>query len=74
MSVACEFIACCVPFVNLKYVLPQEAKKVSIDQDLKNMLSETPGRCVPYAVIEGVLGYLESLNKVTVLWISFFPY
>ncbi|XP_024149592.1 mitochondrial ubiquitin ligase activator of NFKB 1 [Oryzias melastigma] len=33
----------------------QEAKKVSIDQDLKNILSETPGRCVPYAVIEGVV-------------------
>ncbi|KAF3697273.1 Mitochondrial ubiquitin ligase activator of NFKB 1 [Channa argus] len=33
----------------------KEAKKVSIDQDLKNILSETPGRCVPYAVIEGVV-------------------
>lgn len=33
--------------------VPQEAKKVSIDQDLKGLLSETPGRCVPYAVIEG---------------------
>ncbi|XP_011475858.1 mitochondrial ubiquitin ligase activator of NFKB 1 isoform X1 [Oryzias latipes] len=33
----------------------QEAKKVSIDQDLKNILSETPGRCIPYAVIEGVV-------------------
>ncbi|TMS15762.1 Mitochondrial ubiquitin ligase activator of NFKB 1 [Larimichthys crocea] len=33
----------------------KEAKKVSIDQDLKNLLSETPGRCVPYAVIEGVV-------------------
>lgn len=31
------------------------AKKVSIEQDLKNILSETPGRCVPYAVIEGVV-------------------
>uniref|UniRef100_A0A3Q3G1J7 RING-type E3 ubiquitin transferase n=1 Tax=Labrus bergylta TaxID=56723 RepID=A0A3Q3G1J7_9LABR len=29
--------------------------KVCIDQDLKNILSETPGRCVPYAVIEGVV-------------------
>ncbi|XP_047467941.1 mitochondrial ubiquitin ligase activator of NFKB 1 [Mugil cephalus] len=33
----------------------REAKKISIDQDLKNILSETPGRCVPYAVIEGVV-------------------
>ncbi|KAM9750845.1 mitochondrial ubiquitin ligase activator of NFKB 1 isoform 1-T6 [Menidia menidia] len=33
----------------------KEAKKISIDQDLKNILSETPGRCVPYAVIEGVV-------------------
>uniref|UniRef100_A0A3Q3KYM8 RING-type E3 ubiquitin transferase n=1 Tax=Mastacembelus armatus TaxID=205130 RepID=A0A3Q3KYM8_9TELE len=33
----------------------KEAKKLSIDQDLKNILSETPGRCVPYAVIEGVV-------------------
>ncbi|KAM6925467.1 mitochondrial ubiquitin ligase activator of NFKB 1 [Xenentodon cancila] len=33
----------------------KEAKKVSIDQDLKMILSETPGRCVPYAVIEGVV-------------------
>lgn len=31
----------------------QEAKKVAINQDLKAILSETPGRCVPYAVIEG---------------------
>lgn len=65
MSVGCEFIACDVPLVSLKCLFPQEAKKVSIDLDLKNMLSETPGRCVPYAVIEGVLGYPESLNKVT---------
>uniref|UniRef100_A0A3Q3FXQ7 RING-type E3 ubiquitin transferase n=1 Tax=Labrus bergylta TaxID=56723 RepID=A0A3Q3FXQ7_9LABR len=33
----------------------QSSKKVCIDQDLKNILSETPGRCVPYAVIEGVV-------------------
>ncbi|KAJ0064900.1 hypothetical protein NL108_017358, partial [Boleophthalmus pectinirostris] len=32
-----------------------EAKKVSIDQDLNELLSETPGRCVPYAVIEGAV-------------------
>lgn len=42
----------------------KEAKKVSIDQDLKNMLSETPGRCVPYAVIEGVVRSVkETLNS-----------
>ncbi|XP_058499048.1 mitochondrial ubiquitin ligase activator of NFKB 1 [Solea solea] len=33
----------------------KEAKKVAIDHNLKNFLSETPGRCVPYAVIEGVV-------------------
>ncbi|XP_012714620.2 mitochondrial ubiquitin ligase activator of NFKB 1 [Fundulus heteroclitus] len=33
----------------------KEATKVSIDQDLKAMLSEAPGKCVPYAVIEGVV-------------------
>ncbi|XP_008317341.1 mitochondrial ubiquitin ligase activator of NFKB 1 isoform X1 [Cynoglossus semilaevis] len=33
----------------------KEAKKVSIDNNLQNLLSETPGRCVPYAVIEGVV-------------------
>ncbi|XP_033825605.1 mitochondrial ubiquitin ligase activator of NFKB 1 [Periophthalmus magnuspinnatus] len=31
------------------------AKKVSIDQDLKELLSEAPGKCVPYAVIEGAV-------------------
>lgn len=36
----------------------QEAKKVSIDQNLKAILSETPGRCVPYAVIEGLQSIL----------------
>lgn len=42
----------------------KEAKKVSIDQDLKNILSETPGRCVPYAVIEGVVRSVkETLNS-----------
>lgn len=55
---------CNVTVVNLQCLLPQEAKKVSIDQDLKNILSETPGRCVPYAVIEG-------LNQVSVLRIAF---
>ncbi|KAJ3586468.1 hypothetical protein NHX12_012866 [Muraenolepis orangiensis] len=33
----------------------KEAKKVPIDQDLKNYLSDIPGRCVPYAVVEGVV-------------------
>ncbi|XP_053280514.1 mitochondrial ubiquitin ligase activator of NFKB 1 [Pleuronectes platessa] len=33
----------------------KEAKKVTIDKDLCNLLSETPGRCVPYAVIEGAV-------------------
>lgn len=61
MSAVCEFNACYVPCVNLD---PQEAKKVSIDQDLKNILSETPGRCVPYAVIEGELGHIESLKDL----------
>lgn len=26
---------------------------MSIDQDLKGLLCEAPGRCVPYAVVEG---------------------
>lgn len=42
----------------------KDAKKVSIDQDLKTILSETPGRCVPYAVIEGVVRSVkENLNS-----------
>ncbi|CAB1330013.1 unnamed protein product [Coregonus sp. 'balchen'] len=40
------------------------AKKVSIDQDLKNILTEAPGKCVPYAVIEGVVRSVkETLNS-----------
>uniref|UniRef100_A0A8D0DN44 RING-type E3 ubiquitin transferase n=1 Tax=Salvator merianae TaxID=96440 RepID=A0A8D0DN44_SALMN len=31
------------------------AKKVTLDQDLKNVLMEAPGKCIPYAVIEGVV-------------------
>ncbi|XP_044308290.1 mitochondrial ubiquitin ligase activator of NFKB 1 [Varanus komodoensis] len=31
------------------------AKKVSLDQDLKSILMEAPGKCIPYAVIEGVV-------------------
>uniref|UniRef100_A0A8D0HI51 RING-type E3 ubiquitin transferase n=1 Tax=Sphenodon punctatus TaxID=8508 RepID=A0A8D0HI51_SPHPU len=40
------------------------AKKVNLDQDLKNILMEAPGRCVPYAVIEGVVQAVkETLNS-----------
>ncbi|CAB1336603.1 unnamed protein product, partial [Coregonus sp. 'balchen'] len=40
------------------------AKKVSIDQDMKNILTELPGKCVPYAVIEGVVRSVkETLNS-----------
>uniref|UniRef100_A0A8C8D102 RING-type E3 ubiquitin transferase n=1 Tax=Oncorhynchus tshawytscha TaxID=74940 RepID=A0A8C8D102_ONCTS len=40
------------------------AKKVSIDQDMKNILTEAPGKCVPYAVIEGVVRSVkETLNS-----------
>ncbi|XP_072304918.1 mitochondrial ubiquitin ligase activator of NFKB 1 [Eucyclogobius newberryi] len=42
----------------------KEAKKVSIDQDLKGILGETPGRCIPYAVVEGaVKAVKETLNS-----------
>ncbi|KAK7877968.1 hypothetical protein WMY93_031370 [Mugilogobius chulae] len=42
----------------------KEAKKVAIDQDLKSILSESPGRCVPYAVIEGsVKAVKETLSS-----------
>ncbi|XP_068197255.1 mitochondrial ubiquitin ligase activator of NFKB 1 [Antennarius striatus] len=42
----------------------KEAKKVSIDQDLKTLLSETPGQCIPYAVIEGVVRSVkDNLNS-----------
>ncbi|XP_026576627.1 mitochondrial ubiquitin ligase activator of NFKB 1 isoform X1 [Pseudonaja textilis] len=40
------------------------AKKVTLDQDLRNLLIEAPGKCVPYAVIEGVVRSVkESLNS-----------
>ncbi|KYO24538.1 mitochondrial ubiquitin ligase activator of NFKB 1 [Alligator mississippiensis] len=40
------------------------AKKVNLDQDLKNILREAPGKCVPYAVIEGVVRSVkETLNS-----------
>ncbi|CAL8368147.1 unnamed protein product [Lota lota] len=42
----------------------KEAKKVPIDQDLKKYLSDIPGRCVPYAVVEGVVKSVkESLSS-----------
>ncbi|XP_040182715.1 mitochondrial ubiquitin ligase activator of NFKB 1 [Rana temporaria] len=31
------------------------AKKISLDHDLQNILMDLPGKCVPYAVIEGVV-------------------
>ncbi|XP_061457229.1 mitochondrial ubiquitin ligase activator of NFKB 1 [Rhineura floridana] len=40
------------------------AKKVTLDQDLKTILMEAPGKCVPYAVIEGVVRSIkETLNS-----------
>ncbi|CAL1606394.1 unnamed protein product [Knipowitschia caucasica] len=40
------------------------AKKLSIDQNLQELLSEAPGKCVPYAVIEGaVKAVKETLNS-----------
>ncbi|KAL1020667.1 hypothetical protein UPYG_G00003100 [Umbra pygmaea] len=40
------------------------AKQLSINQDLKNILAEAPGKCVPYAVIEGVVRAVkEELNS-----------
>ncbi|KAG5282598.1 hypothetical protein AALO_G00057750 [Alosa alosa] len=42
----------------------KEAKKISIDQDLRSILSKAPGKCVPYAVIEGVVRSVkETLNS-----------
>ncbi|XP_043917661.1 mitochondrial ubiquitin ligase activator of NFKB 1 [Protopterus annectens] len=42
----------------------KDAKKISIDADLKKVLMETPGKCVPYAVIEGVVKSVkETLNS-----------
>lgn len=40
------------------------AKKISLDDDLSDVLTDLPGRCVPYAVIEGVVRSVkESLNS-----------
>ncbi|KAI5609153.1 mitochondrial ubiquitin ligase activator of NFKB 1 isoform X1 [Silurus asotus] len=33
----------------------REAKQISLDQDLLNILAEAPGKCIPYAVIQGVV-------------------
>lgn len=41
----------------------KEAQKVSIDQDLKEILLESPGRCVPYAVIEGAVKAVNETLK-----------
>ncbi|XP_026854569.2 mitochondrial ubiquitin ligase activator of NFKB 1 [Electrophorus electricus] len=42
----------------------KEAKKISLDQDLKNILADAPGKCIPYAVIEGVVRSVkETLNS-----------
>ncbi|KAG9353045.1 hypothetical protein JZ751_017621 [Albula glossodonta] len=42
----------------------KEAQKISIDQDLKSILMESPGHCIPYAVIEGVVRSVkDSLNS-----------
>ena len=61
MSPVCQFIALLFfPGVNLQSLFRQEAKKVTIDKDLTNILSETPGRCVPYAVIEGGFSHLQN--------------
>nr|XP_005988767.1 PREDICTED: mitochondrial ubiquitin ligase activator of NFKB 1 isoform X2 [Latimeria chalumnae] len=41
----------------------KEASKVSIDMNLKKMLREAPGKCIPYAVIEGMVKSVnETLN------------
>ncbi|XP_004592355.2 mitochondrial ubiquitin ligase activator of NFKB 1 [Ochotona princeps] len=40
------------------------AKKIHLGEDLKSILSEAPGKCVPYAVIEGaVRSVKETLNS-----------
>ncbi|KAL7859271.1 hypothetical protein SRHO_G00144180 [Serrasalmus rhombeus] len=42
----------------------KEAQKISLDQDLKSILAEAPGKCIPYAVIEGVVRSVkETLNS-----------
>lgn len=42
----------------------REAKKISLDQDLQSILAEAPGKCIPYAVIEGVVRSVkDTLNS-----------
>uniref|UniRef100_A0A8C2H581 RING-type E3 ubiquitin transferase n=1 Tax=Cyprinus carpio TaxID=7962 RepID=A0A8C2H581_CYPCA len=42
----------------------REAKKMPLNPDLKTLLDEAPGKCVPYAVIEGVVRSVkETLNS-----------
>lgn len=42
----------------------REAKKMSLNPELKTILSEAPGKCVPYAVIEGVVRSVkDTLNS-----------
>uniref|UniRef100_UPI00398E4E3D mitochondrial ubiquitin ligase activator of NFKB 1 n=1 Tax=Pristiophorus japonicus TaxID=55135 RepID=UPI00398E4E3D len=42
----------------------QEAPKFPLDEDLKTVLLHTPGKCLPYAVIEGlVMSVKETLNS-----------
>ncbi|KAL1250321.1 hypothetical protein QQF64_021326 [Cirrhinus molitorella] len=42
----------------------REAKKMPLNPDLKTILGEIPGKCVPYAVIEGVVRSVkETLNS-----------
>ncbi|XP_077074842.1 mitochondrial ubiquitin ligase activator of NFKB 1 [Siphateles boraxobius] len=42
----------------------REAKMMSLNPDLKTILNEAPGKCVPYAVIEGVVRSVkETLNS-----------
>ncbi|XP_001504389.2 mitochondrial ubiquitin ligase activator of NFKB 1 [Equus caballus] len=40
------------------------ARRIHLGEDLKSILSEAPGKCVPYAVIEGVVRSVkETLNS-----------
>ncbi|KAL4667796.1 hypothetical protein H8959_006485 [Pygathrix nigripes] len=57
----------CTPCTGRRPEVSQElkgAKKVHLGEDLKSILSEAPGKCVPYAVIEGaVRSVKETLNS-----------
>ncbi|XP_051515658.1 mitochondrial ubiquitin ligase activator of NFKB 1-like isoform X2 [Myxocyprinus asiaticus] len=42
----------------------REAKKLPLNPDLQTILAKAPGKCVPYAVIEGVVRSVkETLNS-----------